>query len=83
MEDNLLIRELQDNKNEHKDIMQQFQDFSKKLTELMLKVEGLPEKILEKADRRYASKTTERALYAFIGALSLGVVYALLRQVIK
>jgi hypothetical protein len=73
--------QLDDNKAEHKTIMEQLKDFSDKLTELMLKVEGLPSKILERADERYASKTTEKAVYGLIGAICLAVVYALVELI--
>lgn len=75
--------QLDDNKAEHKTIMEQLKDFSDKLTELMVKVEGLPARILERADERYASKTTEKAVYGLIGAICLTVVYALVELIKK
>jgi len=75
--------ELKFNREEHKIIMQELKTLGDKFEELALEVRGLPEKILEKADRRYASKTTERAVYTLIGALCLTVVYAIVEVVTK
>jgi hypothetical protein len=53
------------------------------LGDLKVKVAELPERVLEKADQRYASKTVERAVYGIIGALTLTVLEAIVELVIK
>jgi len=78
-----ITSELDDNKKEHRAIMEKLDDFGKQLTAIRVELASLPERILEKADSRYASKTTEKALYTLIGAVTLGVVYSILRQVVK
>lgn len=76
-------KELETNKLEHQAFMDKLEDFGKQLTALMLKVEGLPEKLLEKTDKRYASKTTEKAVYAIIGAVCLAVFYSVFEMIKK
>lgn len=76
-------QELKSNREEHKNIMQELKELGNKFESLALEVRGLPEKILEKADVRYASKTTERAVYGLIGALCLTVVLGVVEFIIK
>lgn len=78
-----LQRQLDDNKREHETFMDKLNELGSQLTSLMIKVEGLPEKILQKADDRYASKTTEKAVYGLVGAICLTVVYALVELIKK
>ena len=51
--------------------------------EMELANEKLVERVLNKCDDRYASKLTERIVFAMAGAILLGVVYAILKFVIK
>lgn len=44
--------------------MEEIKSINNKLTDLALKLEGLPEKIMEKGDNRYASKETENRFNA-------------------
>lgn len=44
--------------------MDEIQSINNKLGDLALKLEGLPERIMEKGDNRYASKETENRFNA-------------------
>lgn len=63
--------------------MDKLEGMEKKLDKLAIDIALLPEKIFEKADKKYASKIIERAVYAIIGAVCLTVVYAIIELVIK
>jgi len=74
-------------KEVNKKIMEKIDDFSEKLEAMRIQIAELPEKMFEKADQRYVNKdrfmTVERAVFALIGALCLGVVYLILNHFLK
>jgi len=67
----------------HNSLMEKIDSILCELGDLKVKVAELPERVLEKADQRYASKTVERAVYGIIGALTLTVLEAIVELVIK
>jgi len=56
-------------------------------SEIKIMIAEMPKKIqdeiLEKTDRRYASKIVEKILYGFVGAILLGVIGAVLNLIIN
>lgn len=66
------------NDKEHFSIMEKLDalkdDMNEKFTLLSIEIAKMPEKILEKADSRYASKTVEKALYGAIGAVCVALI---------
>ena len=72
---------LKENFNEY--IMQKIDDLTKAVSDIQISIAGLPEKIFEKADKRYASKTSEKVVYGMVGAIILGALYAILKLVYK
>lgn len=75
-----MVEQFNKNKEEHNTIMNQLNDFK---NEILVKIAELPQVILDKADERYASKTTERAVYGLIGAIVLAFVYAVIELIKK
>lgn len=67
----------------HKTMTEKIDNIINSLGDINVKIAELPEKVLDKADERYASKTVERAVYGIIGALSLTVIIAIVELVIK
>jgi len=63
-------------------IMEKMDGLEDKIDKLTLSVAQLPEKIFDKADGRYASKTAEKVIYSMLGAMSLAVLYAVLSLVV-
>jgi Txe/YoeB family toxin of Txe-Axe toxin-antitoxin module len=76
-------KQLEINFQEHKTLMNKIDDLTKAVAEIQISIAGLPEKIFEKADERYASKVVEKAVYAVIGAVCLGVVYIALSMILN
>ncbi|MEI6580794.1 MAG: hypothetical protein WCO07_01335 [bacterium] len=76
-------QQLKDNFAEHKTLMEKIDNLKESVEEIKITLAGLPDKIFDRADRRYAYKTTERAMYALIGAICLAFIYALVALVIK
>ena len=69
---------LNKNDKDHNAIMEKFDAFKDDINEkfrlLSIEIAKMPEKILEKADDRYASKTVEKALYGAIGATCVALI---------
>ena len=61
----------------------EFKEIRNAINDLALEVKGLPEKIHEKSDKRYASILTEKIVYALIGLIVSSVVIALIALVLK
>ena len=74
------LKALEDNQ---KLFMEKMNNLEEKIDDIRVKLTSLPKEIFDEADKRYASKLVERGFYAFIGAISLAVIYALLEVVIK
>ena len=68
---------LRNNEKEHTTIMDKIDEFGRKLEEVSVKIASLPEQILEKADKRYASKTAEKLIYGLVGVVCAAFVMAL------
>ena len=74
---------LRNNEKEHTTIMDKIDEFGRKLEEVSVKIASLPEQILEKADKRYASKTAEKIIYGLVGAVCVAFVMALWKLIEK
>jgi hypothetical protein len=61
----------------------QHEDVNNKLNDILIKLAELPEKVLEKADKKFASKLTERIVYTMVTIICLGVLTALVSTVVK
>ena len=68
---------LRNNEKEHSAIMEKIDEFGKKLEDISVKIASLPDQILERADRRYASKTAEKLIYGLVGVVCAAFVMAL------
>jgi len=68
---------LRNNEKEHNAIMEKIDEFGKKLEDVSVKIASLPDQILERADRRYASKTAEKLIYGLVGVVCAAFVMAL------
>ena len=75
-------KQLQINFEEHRTIMEKIDDLTKSLVEIQISIAKLPEKMFEKADERYASKTSERIVYGMVGTVVTAVLLALVYLVI-
>ncbi len=64
-------------------IMNKIDDLTKAVEEIKITLAGLPDEIFARADERYASKLTEKVVYATWGAAGLAIVYAVLNVIIK
>ena len=67
----------------HNIFMDKLDKMADQINKISIDIAELPEKIFERGDDRYASKVTEKAVYALIGAIVLAVLYSLLNGVIK
>lgn len=67
---------LQDNKEEHKEIKESIEDIKSIVLEL-------PEKMFEKADKRYASKPVEKIIYGMVGIFLTGIAVAIWEFIVK
>lgn len=74
-------KRLDKNDKEHIAIMEKldaFKDFfNDKINSLQVDIARMPDKILERADDRYASKTAEKVIYALVGAVCLAFIMGL------
>ena len=68
---------LRNNEKEHSAIMEKIDEFGKKLEDVSVKIASLPDQILERADKRYASKTAEKLIYGLVGVVCAAFVMAL------
>ena len=68
---------LRNNEKEHSAIMEKIDEFGKKLEDISVKIASLPDQILERADKRYASKTAEKLIYGLVGIVCAAFVMAL------
>jgi len=78
---NLISRE--ECANNHKTMMEKFDELKDDNNQIKILIAGLPEKFFEKADKRYASKTVEKAVYTAIGFIVFAVFAAVLALVIN
>jgi len=74
------LKLLEDNQ---KRFMEKIESLEDKVDKLAVSIASLPDDIFKRADERYASKTAERAIYALVGALCLGIVYVIINSVVK
>lgn len=72
-------RQLDDNKAEHKELMQEIKEIKTDVSEIKLMIAQLPEKF----DERYAPKRLENWFYAGVGVVLLAIITGLLNLVIK
>lgn len=63
-------------------IMEKIDQLFNKITDLSVKVEGIPQRILESADDRYASKRIEKTVDKLIWLVVSAVVVAVLAIVL-
>jgi len=74
-------KRLDQNDKEHITIMEKMdafrEFFNEKINALSLDIAKMPDKILERADERYASKTAEKVIYALVGAVCLAFIMGL------
>ena len=78
-----MARELLINKEEHKTMSQKIDDLGEGLNEIKVTLAGLPEKLADKFDERYASKEYEESLKKIMWLVISGFIIALLAVVIK
>lgn len=78
-----IIRQLDKNNEEHRTIMEKIDLFGEKIEALSIKIAELPEAIFKKTDEKYASKTVEKVMYAFIGIILTSFIIALWELVVK
>lgn len=74
-------QQLQDNKYSY--IMEKIDRTNDKLDDLAVCVASLPDKILERADKRYASKTAERVIYSLVGVILSAFIIAIWELVLR
>ena len=77
MKENEIIRQFNENALQHQTIMEKLESFSEKLEEVRIALAELPDKIFERADKRYASKLAEKVIYGIVGIIITGFVVAL------
>ncbi len=58
-------------------------EIKKTLNDLRVDIAGLPEKMFEKGDARYASKLSEKVVYGMVGVVLTTILIAILYLVIK
>lgn len=75
--------ELQTNKEEHKTFMRKLDELSKGQEDIKITLAGLPERLAEKFDERYASKEYENSLKRLNWLVISAVIVALLALIIK
>lgn len=68
---------LKNNEKEHTTFMEKIDAIGEKLEAVSVKIAQLPDQILERADKRYASKTAEKIIYGLVGAVCVAFVMAL------
>lgn len=64
-------------------IMEKIDQLFNKISDLSIKVEGIPQKVLENADERYASKRIEQTVDKLIWLVVSAVVVAGLAIILK
>ena len=64
-------------------IMEKIDQLFNKIADLSIKVEGIPQKVLENADERYASKRIEQTVDKLIWLVVSAVVVAGLAIILK
>lgn len=64
-------------------VVEKLDNLEENLNQVKVQIAELPERLAEKFDQRYASKSTEVAVYSFIGLVVTGVVVAILALVLK
>lgn len=55
----------------------------KGMTDMKVDIAGLPQKFFDKADTKYAGKTTEKLVYGMVGTILTSVLGSLLYLVLK
>jgi uncharacterized protein YoxC len=70
-------------KNNMSTIMEKIDQLFNKISDLSIKVEGIPQKVLENADERYASKRIEQTVDKLIWLVVSAVVVAGLAIILK
>ena len=66
-----------------KEFMCEVQDVKDAVNNLRVDIASLPEKLLEKTDKKYASKTVEKAVYGTIGLMLSLLITAIVYLIIK
>jgi hypothetical protein len=69
--------------NLHNSLMEKIDHIIDKINSLEVKMAELPDRVLERADKKFASKLVEKIVYGMLGAIALGILYALMELVIK
>lgn len=70
-------------KNNMSTIMEKIDQLFNKIADLSIKVEGIPQRVLENADERYASKRIEQTVDKLIWLVVSAVVVAGLAIILK
>lgn len=76
-------RQLQNNIEEHKILMEKIDKLTEKLEEVRINIAEMPDKLLERTDLRYASKDTEESVKRLGWIVISAVVVAVLSIVIR
>lgn len=69
--------------NLREELMEKIDNLAKNVEDVKICLAELPDKIFERADKRYASKLSEKIIYGMVGVITTGVVVALLALVMK
>ena len=66
----------------NKEIMEKIDDLKETVSHIEIAIAQLPEKLFEKADKRYASKLSEKIIYGMVGTIITSVLLAFIYTVI-
>ena len=72
-------KQFDENRLEHKEIMQEIKDLSCDINELKILIAQLPEKF----DERYATKRLENWFYAGVAVILIGIITGVLNLIMK
>lgn len=75
MSDNFITRK--EHYNNVTSMSEKIDDIKNEIGEMKIMLAGLPEKMFEKADQRYAGKPTEKIVYGMVGLILVIVLTSL------
>ena len=76
-------RELDTLKANNNKIVEKLDNLEENLNKVKIQIAELPERLSEKFDERYASKSTEKVVYSLIGVAGGAVIIALMAGILK
>lgn len=66
-----------------KDFMREIHDIKDAVNDVKIQIAKLPDELLERTDKRYAGKTTEKIVYSSVGVILTLVLTAVVYLVLK